>query len=175
MAKENNPGGESTERAFVITRTFDAPRALLFKVWTDPKHLAHWWGPKGVTIVSCKNDLRLGGLSHYCMRWPDGQDMWGKWVYREIAAPERLVFVNSFSDPEGRTTRPPFSEPWPLEMLLTITFAEHRSKTTVTVDSIPIDATEAERRTFAEGHDSMRGGWSRSFDKLADYLAKAKA
>lgn len=173
MGDASNSGDGRGERPFVISRIFDAPRELMFRVWTDPKHLARWWGPKGVAIVSCTNDLRPGGIFHYCMRLPNGQDMWGKWVYREIVAPERLVFINSFSDPEGRTTRAPFSEAWPLETLSTITFAELGGRTTLTVEWIPINATDVERRTFAEGHDSMRGGWTGTFDQLADYLTKA--
>jgi uncharacterized protein YndB with AHSA1/START domain len=172
VEKRNSAGAAAGQDTFIISRVFDAPRDLVFRVWTDPKHLAKWWGPKGVTIVSCANDLRPGGLFHYCMRWPDGQEMWGKWVYREIAVPERLVFLNCFSDPEGRTTRAPFFDgTWPLETLTTITFAEHLGKTTVTVEWIPLDATEAERRTFADNHDSMRAGWGGTMDQLAAYLS----
>ncbi|PYQ58081.1 MAG: polyketide cyclase, partial [Acidobacteria bacterium] len=136
------------EKEFVISRTFNAPRDLMWKVWTEPERLAKWFGPKGVTIFHSKNDLRSGGIYHYGMRTPDGKDMWGKWVYREVVKPERLVFVNSFSDPKGGVTRHPLSKDWPLEMLTKITFAESGGKTTVAVHWSPINATEAERKTF---------------------------
>src|SRR5438128_629430 len=116
---------------FVISRTFDASRDLMWKVWTQPERMAQWFGPKGVKIFHSKNDLRPGGVYHYGMRTPDGKEMWGKWVYREVAKPERMVFVNSFSDKEGGITRHPMAQNWPLEMLTTITFAEQqKGKTT---------------------------------------------
>jgi uncharacterized protein YndB with AHSA1/START domain len=155
---------------FVLSRQFDAPRDLLFGVWTEREHLVHWWGPKGVEIFSCTNDFRPGGLMHYGMRTPDGAEMWGRWVYREIAAPERLVFINSFSDPEGGLTHPPGAPEWPLQMLSTITFDERDRGTLVTVRFSAYDATELERATFDAGHDSMRGGWTGTFDQLDEYL-----
>ena len=161
------------EKEFVISRTFNAPRDLMWKVWTEPERLAKWFGPKGVTIFHSKNDLRSGGIYHYGMRTPDGKDMWGKWVYREVVKPERLVFVNSFSDPKGGVTRHPLSKDWPLEMLTKITFAESGGKTTVAVHWSPINATEAERKTFNTSFDSMKQGWTGTFDKLEPYLAEA--
>lgn len=155
---------------FVISRTFAAPRDLVFRAWTESDHLVHWWGPKGVTIFSCANDFRPGGTMHYGMRTPEGTEMWGRWVYREIVPPERLVFLNSFSDPEGGLARPPFDEEWPLQMLSTITFHEQEGGTLVTVRWSPYEATDAARATFAAGHESMRGGWSGTFDQLAEYL-----
>ena len=113
-------------------RSFDAPRELMWKVWTDPAHMQRWWGPKGVTVIHSRMDLRPGGIYHYGMRTPDGHEMWGRFVFREIVEPERLVFVNSFSDEKGGLTRHPASPSWPLEMLSTITFTEQAGKTTVT-------------------------------------------
>lgn len=162
-------------KPFEISREFAAPRDLVFKVWTDREHLMRWWGPKGVTIVSCHNDLRVGGTMHYLMRTPDGHDMWGKWVYRDIIPPERLVFVNSFSDEKGGVTRHPMAPEWPQELLSTITFTEHEGRTTVTVRWVPIDANAAERATFDGGRDSMRGGWTGTLDQLADYLGNLRS
>lgn len=171
--RKNNPTEKPAEREFVITRVFTAPRELVFKVWTEREHLMHWWGPKGFTVRACKIDLRPGGIMHYCLRGPDGGDMWGKFVYREIVKPERLVFINSFSDEKGNLTRHPFSPTWPLEMLSTVTFVEHRGRTTLTVQWVPLNATESERKTFEAGHESMQKGWTGTLDQLADYLAKA--
>ncbi len=174
MAKQNDPVNALLDRPFVITRTIDAPRALMFRVWTEPEHLMRWWGPKGFKMLRCKIDLRPGGFFHYGMRSPDGSDMWGKWIFREIVAPERLVFINTFSDEAGGLTRPPFAQDWPREMLSTITFAESDGKTTITVEWSPHNATEAERKTFAEGHGSMQQGWSGTFEQLAAYLASGR-
>jgi uncharacterized protein YndB with AHSA1/START domain len=159
---------------FVISRTFDAPRDLMWKVWTEPEHMQHWFGPKGTTIVYNNNDFRAGGTYHYAMRTSDGGEMWGRWVYREITPPARLVFVNSFSDKDGGLTRHPFAPDWPIEMLSTIEFDESDGKTSVTIRWSPLNATEAERKAFAAGHEGMKMGWGGTFDQLADYLGRMK-
>src|SRR5450432_1874612 len=101
MTEKNSPSQSADIGEFVISRTFDAPRSLVFNAWTDPEHLMKWWGPKGLTMLSSKLDLRPGGVFLYGMRTPDGRDMWGKWVFREIVTPQRLVFVVSFADADG--------------------------------------------------------------------------
>jgi len=101
--------------------------------------------------------------------------MWGKFVYREIEAPRRIVLVNSFSDEKGGITRHPMSATWPLQLLTTTTLTEQGGKTTVTVEWSPLDATDAERHTFDGAHDSMKQGWGGTFEQLAEYLAKAQA
>ena len=94
---------------FVISRVLDAPRDLVWKCFTDPERMKQWWGPKGVKVRKSKMDLRAGGSYHYAMETPDGKVMWGKFVYREITPPERLVFINSFSDEAGGLTRHPMN------------------------------------------------------------------
>lgn len=84
----------------------------------------------------------------------------------------RLVFINSFSDAEGGVTRHPLSPTWPLEVLSTVTFAEHDGKTTVTLKGIPVNATELEIKTFEDGYPSMQQGFGRTLDKLAAYLER---
>jgi uncharacterized protein YndB with AHSA1/START domain len=168
------PGGSEP---FVTTRVFDAPRELVWSAWTSPEHLPKWFGPKGVTIPRFTLDLRIGGTFHYCMRGPDGSELWGKWTFREIAAPDRLVFVLSFADAAGKPVRAPFAADWPLEMLSTITFAQHAGKgggTVVSVRSEPINATAAERKTFDDGKPSMTQGWTGTLDQLAGHLRAAR-
>ena len=159
--------------AFTTSRTFGAPRAVVFRAWTETEHLTRWFGPVGFTTEASTNDPRPGGVFHYRMRAPNGAEMWGKWVYREVAPPERLVFVSSFSDAAGGTARAPFSPDWPLEVLSTVTFAEQDGETTVTLRAVPIHATEAERNAFLAMHGSMRQGWGGTLDQLAAYLARA--
>jgi uncharacterized protein YndB with AHSA1/START domain len=159
---------------FVISRVFDAPRDRVWKSWTEAERLKKWWGPKGFTVTHCKIDLRPGGIMHYCLRMPDGNEMWGKFVYREIVKPERLVFVNSFSDKDGGITVHPMSVNWPREMLSTVTFEEQGGKTKLTVQWIPLDTSTAlERKTFEEGRESMKMGWTGTMDQFVEYLAKA--
>ena len=158
---------------FVISRVFDAPRDRVWQAWTEAERLKQWWGPKGFTVVHCKLDLRPGGHLHYCLRMPDGNEMWGRFVYREIVKPERLVFVNSFSDPQGGVTRHPGHASWPLEMLTTVTFQAQGGKTEVTVQWALFDtSTELERKTFDEGRESMKVGWTGTMDQLTQFLAK---
>jgi uncharacterized protein YndB with AHSA1/START domain len=158
---------------FVLSRVLDAPRDLVFKAWTEAQRLKEWWGPKGFKVISCAMDLRPGGRFLYGLRTPDGGEMWGRWILREVVAPERLVFIVSFSDPEGGVTRHPWSETWPLETLSTVEFAEQGRKTLVTVRWRPWNASDTERQTFATSHDSMNQGWSGTMEQLTEYLVKA--
>ena len=168
-SKEN----ESASPPFVISQTFDAPRESLWKAWTERASLMEWFGPKGFTMPAAKMDFRTGGSFHYCLAGPNGHEMWGKFVYREIKAPERIVLVNSFSNEDGAITRHPMSPTWPLEMLSTFSLAERNSKTTATFEWSPLNATAEERATFDGAHESMKLGWSGSFEQLAAYLSRA--
>ncbi|MCM3340560.1 SRPBCC domain-containing protein [Paenibacillus sp. MER TA 81-3] len=163
---------DTNEKELVITRMFDAPRELVFKAWTEPDHLEHWWGPKGFKMNVSKLELCPDGIFHYSQKSPDGHQMWGKFVYRDIVPPERLVFTNSFSDEEGSTVRAPFSPTWPLEILNTLTFAEHEGKTKLTIQGGPTNATEEERNTFEAMRDNIQQGFAGTFEQLADYLSK---
>jgi uncharacterized protein YndB with AHSA1/START domain len=160
---------------FVISRVFDAPRDLMWKAFTEPERMRHWWGPKGFKVIASKMDLRVGGTYHYGLESPDGKPMWGKFVYREITPPERLVFISSFSDEAGGVTRHPMAPNWPLEMLSTFTFEEQPGgKTKFTVRWAPFNPTEEETKVFEAGRDSMTQGWSGTMGQLAAYLATAE-
>src|SRR5262245_56200132 len=106
--KKNRSVTELEEGEFVISRVFNAPRELVFKAQTESERREEWLGAKGFTTRVIKFDFRPGGVFLYSMRTPDGHEMWGKFVYREIVAPERIVFINSFADKEGNTIRAPF-------------------------------------------------------------------
>jgi uncharacterized protein YndB with AHSA1/START domain len=161
------------EREFVLTRVFDAPRELVWKAWTERERLMQWFGPKGFTMTAANLDFRPGGTFHYCLRSPDGKEMWGKWVFRDIVPPQRIVLVSSFSDEKGGLTTHPLSPTWPKQMLSTTTFAEHDGKTVLTIRWEPLDATEEERKTFDAGRGGMTQGWGGTFEQLEAYLAKA--
>jgi uncharacterized protein YndB with AHSA1/START domain len=160
---------------FVMSRVFDVPRDLLWKCFTEPDRMKQWWGPKGFKVLSAKMDLRPGGNYHYGMQSPDGHGMWGKFVFREVVPQERLVFINSFSDEKGGTTRHPGNANWPLEMLSSFTFEDMPGgKTKFTVRWAPHNASEEERKTFDTNRDSMRQGWGGTMDQLEGYLSRAK-
>ena len=163
----------AADQEFVISRTFKAPRELVFQAWADAERFAQWWGPKGFTLGVASADIRPGGEFLYSMTSAAGQEMWGKFVYHEIEAPDRLVFVNSFSNPKGEIVRAPFSDTWPLEVFNVVTFTEKDGETTVTLRGGPINASAAELAMFAGMFDSMRGGFGGTFDQLEAYLASA--
>lgn len=162
-------GAES--KPFIISREFNAPCDLVFKVWTDKAHLEKWWGPRGMKVLACTNDLRLGGVMHYCLQMPDGAKLWGKWQYRDIVAPHRLVFLSAFSNEAGEVVPHPMQQHWPLEILTTVTFTERDGKTTVTVHWVPYEAPAPDRQAFDDNHPSMEGGWGGVFAGLGEYLA----
>ena len=100
--------------------------------------------------------------------------MWGKFVYREIVKPERLVWINSFSDKDGGTTVHPMSPNWPREMHTTVRFEDLGGKTRITVEWLPHEgSTETQRNTFEDGRDSMKMGWTGTFEQFAAYLTKS--
>ena len=160
---------------FVTTRVFDAPPATLWSCFTEPERMKEWWGPKDSTIVASKMDFRVGGTYLGGMRGPDGQVMWAKFVYREIAPPKLLKWVHSFSNEAGGVTRHPMAPTWPLEMLTTVTFEDvPGGKTKLTLTWSPINASDEEQKTFDAAHGSMTGGWAGTFERLDAYLAGAK-
>jgi len=159
---------------FVISRTLDAPRELVWKAWTEQDRMSQWFGPTGSKVTYSKNDLREGGIFHYAMTASDGTEMWGKWVYREVVPPQRLVWVHSFSDKDGGVTHHPMAPDWPAEILSTVLFDEQPGqKTTVTIRWAPINPTEAERKMFETGMASMNQGWGGTLDQLEAYLSRS--
>jgi uncharacterized protein YndB with AHSA1/START domain len=164
---------EISTAPFTISRVFDAPRDRVWKAWTEPERLKQWWGPRGFKTHTCTVDLRPGGFFHYGMTAPDGAEVWGRFLYREIVPPERMVVIVSFSDRELGVTRHPWTPQWPLQILSTMTLeALAEKKTRVSIQWVPYEATEEERRTFFEGRDSMQQGWTGTLDQLMTYLAK---
>jgi uncharacterized protein YndB with AHSA1/START domain len=148
---------DAAERALVITRVFDAPRALVFKLWTDPAHAKHWMGPRGFTATHFEQDPRPGGTWRACLREDDsGRELWQGGVVREIVEPERLVYTFAWDRENGSRGH---------ETLVTITFAEHDGKTKMTFRQAVFE-TVGQR----DGH---QGGWNSSFDRLAEYAATA--
>ena len=148
----------TSERELVITRVFDAPRELVFKVWTEPEHLAKWLGPQGFTGTVLQHELRPGGAYRYHMRDPQGGDHWQQGIMREVVPPERLVCTYAWADAAGNPTRP--------ETLLTLTFEDVGGKTRLTLRQGLFESVSA--------CDEHRFGWNSSLDCLVDYLKAAR-
>lgn len=162
----------ATSADFVLSRVFDAPRDLVWKVFTEAEHLKHWWGPKGSEIFHAQVDLRPGGAYLYGLTMADGAEVWGKITYREIAAPGRMTMIVSFSDKNGGVTRHPMAPVWPLQWTSELVFEDLGNKTKVTLRSSPVERTpREEREVFDASHHKLRGGWGGSFDVLDGYLA----
>ena len=123
------------EGALVIARRFDAPRELVWKAFTEPERLAHWWAAEDGQLEVLEFDLRPGGSFRYRIRTADGGESNGNWIYQQVVAPERLVFVARFTDPSGEVR----------EMVSTLMFSERQGKTLVTNQSIPASFHVAEQ------------------------------
>jgi uncharacterized protein YndB with AHSA1/START domain len=150
------------ERELLMSRTFDAPRALVFEAWTRPEHLARWWGPTGWTLPVCNLDLRPGGVWHYCMRGPGGEEGWGRAEYLEIVEPERLVFRDAFSDADGNIV-----DAMPVATV-TVTFEERGRQTVVT--SRTRYETSADRDRVVEM--GVVEGMTQTLDRLEELLGE---
>jgi len=144
-----------------LTRIFDAPRELVFRTWTEPKHLAKWWGPRGFTNPVCKLDLRVGGaiLIHMCA--PDGTIYPMIGTFQEVVVPERLVFTAVAEDIDGRPL---------LKGRIVVTFEEHGGKTTLTVSEKAVGLAPVASRMLA----GMEVGWSESLVRLETLVSLAK-
>jgi uncharacterized protein YndB with AHSA1/START domain len=147
------------ERELTITRVFDAPRALVFKAWTDAAQLAQWWGPQGFSNPVCEIDARVGGAIRIHMRSPDGSVYPMKGEIREIVPPERLVFTNIAVDEAGNHL---------LEGLTTVTFADEGGKTKLTLHT-RAGAVAEKAIMYLQG---MEMGWTQSIDKLQAYITR---
>jgi len=147
-----------TDREIVLTRTFGAPRRLVFDAFTKPLLLKRWFGPRGWSLVVCEVDLRVGSGFRFVLRGPDGRDMGMSGVYREIVPPERSVHVESFDD-------------YPGESLVTAVFTEQGGQTTLTV-TVQYASREVRDAVIQSG---MEHGAAESYDRLAELLAAAPA
>jgi uncharacterized protein YndB with AHSA1/START domain len=140
VVNKSSPGVEPfADRDFVISRVLDAPRALVWRAWTEPARMAEWWGPKTFTSPVCDMDVRPGGAWRIVMRFPDGTDYPLKGVYRQVVAPERLVMSMDLSEhPDAwhdrvNPNRDRSKGRSALNPLCTVTFEEEGGKTKLTI------------------------------------------
>jgi uncharacterized protein YndB with AHSA1/START domain len=164
-------------KKFTMTRTFHAPRDILYEAWTESEHLRHWWAPREDAVEVKEEDLTKEESEsefHYRQTDTKGRSVWGKFNYRELEGPEKLTYVNSYLDEQGQLTRAPFHDHWPMEVLNTVTFTEEEGVTTVHFEGEPMYVTEEERNTFEQSLDHMRQGFNGAFDQLEEYIASLK-
>jgi uncharacterized protein YndB with AHSA1/START domain len=143
------PAGDPAPLVLEIERLFDAPRELVFRLWSAPEHIARWWGPKGYSLSHCEMDFREGGNWRFCMQPQDGAGHWIHGEYREIRPPGRLAFTY-VNDADGQ------------EMLVELDFLAEGEKTR-------LKFRQARFMTVLE-RNAHRYGWQLTFDIFVDYL-----
>ncbi|MGE3856938.1 MAG: SRPBCC domain-containing protein [Dehalococcoidia bacterium] len=158
-------------RRLTITRTYEAPRDLVHRAWTDGAALARWWGPRGATLEVVTADIRPGGVFHFAMVAEGQETTWGRLAYREVT-PERIALVSSFADARGDVVPVPFMADFPLELLVTATFVEAAGRTTVTLDVAPLSASPAEQTAFESLLPSMEEGFGHALGVLTQELRR---
>lgn len=158
------------EPVFRISRTINAPRDLVYQMWTDAAHLAQWWGPIGMELSVLKLELQQGGIFHYGMKGPNGGMMYGRFVFRDILPPERLIWTTSFADEKGNAIRAPFSDQFPVETYNVLTLTDLGDKTRLTLSGCPINASQAELDFYRNMFDSMKNGFGGTFKQLMAYV-----
>jgi len=161
----NNTTTHIGEREIIMERIFDAPRELVFKVFTEPDHVARWWAPFGFTIPVCTIDLRPGGLWHYCMRSPEGDEHWVRSVYQEIVEPERVAYTSVFADEKASPV-----EGLPAQLGI-VTFTELDGKTKFR--SILRFTSAAELQSTIDM--GVTDGIANTWNQLANYLEEAQS
>lgn len=152
-------------RDVLITRTFDAPREMVFRAWTDPEVLARWYAPQGCTLEIRKMEVREGGTLHTCIRNPEYPDCWCVGTFLEIKAPERISYTLALADEAGQrmTSEAVGKDPdWPDETTVTVTFEEEAGKTHLTLHQNAREAVA--KRTGAYP------SWLQMLDRLEEVL-----
>ena len=158
MSVRSNLDLEQDPRSIIGTRLLDAPRKLVFAAWTDPKHLAQWWGPNGFTTTTQAFDFRPGGVWRFVMHGPDGRDYQNRITFDEIAPPERIVYRHAGGD-----------DVEPVQFTQTVTFEDiGNGQTRLTWHGRFPSAEERARVIKEYGADK---GLVETMARLVDYVA----
>ncbi|MBB4635401.1 uncharacterized protein YndB with AHSA1/START domain [Longimicrobium terrae] len=162
MTEFMDDGTDTAGREVVLERVFDEPRELVFDAWTDPRHMAHWWGPRGFTTTTREMDVRPGGRWRFVMHAPDGTDYDNLIVYLEVVRPERLVYDHADADGDNEVA-PAFR--------VTARFHEHERGTRLTFRLL---FPTAEVRRAMMDERASEGG-KQTLERLAEYVATLNA
>ncbi len=149
---------QSADRTLIMTRIFDAPRELVFAAWTEPDHLARWWGCAGTKVTRFTGDFRVGGGFRVTMRLEDGSDHRVCGVCREFVRPERLSFTWASEDENGVLGH---------ETVVTVSFADLDGRTELTLHQAEFESVDM--------RDQHETGWTMSFDRLVAFVADRSA
>jgi len=156
-----------------LDRIFDAPRALVWRAWTDPEILHRWYGPNIETVIH-KFDLKPGGTWLNEMKMGTRSDF-SKMVFQEVTPPEKLVWHHSSSDSDWNIITSPMMADWPRVLLTTVLFEDIGDKTNVRLSQVPIEATDAEIACFAAIMAGMDKGWGSGYALLDEILVALRA
>ena len=156
-----NERTQLSERTVELERVFDAPPERVFVAWTDPRHLAHWFGPHGFTVHSCEVEARPGGVFRLCTRSADGKDYWVRGVYQELAPPRRLVIASTADDEHGRPA---------LEERGEVTFTDEDGRTRLALRATAAGASP-QAMAMLKGMGRM---WNQTVARLGQHLGPGK-
>lgn len=148
----------TSDREILISRDFDARRDLVWEAWTNPKHVAQWWGPNGFTTTIEKMDVRPGGVWKHVMHGPDGTDFPNKSVFKEVVKPERISYSHGGGHKGGRGAT--FKATWTFEAL-------SESKTRLTIQMVFRTAEDRDR--IVKEYGALEGA-NQTLSRLGDYL-----
>ncbi len=160
-----------TTPVFTIQRHFAAPIQRVFDAWADPAQMTAWSGPVGARITILSGEIAQGATMHARQDSAEGAAMFTICRYHELSRPHRLAYDQSFADEAGNIVKAPFFDHWPRVMRTEVDLVTDGEGTRLTLTWTPIGATAEEEAQFASIMESMKGGWTGSFDKLDAYLA----
>jgi len=158
---------------YKLDRTFDAPREMVWRAWTDPELLHRWYGPNVETVIH-KFELKPGGTWLNEMKW-GGKSDFSKMVFQEVTKPKKLVWHHSSTDADWNIVSSPMMPDWPRVLLTTVTFEDMGNKTDVRLTQVPIDATDAEISCFAKVMSRMDKGWGSGYAILDEMLVELQS
>ena len=161
MGEKNSIDLDSDPCSIIGSRLLNAPRQLVFSAFTDPKHLAQWWGPDGFSTTTSAYDLRPGGVWRFVMHGPDGRDYQNRITFDEIVKPEKIVYHHGGGD-----------DVEPVQFRTTVTFEDISGKTRLTLHAVFPSAAARERVIKQYGADK---GAVQTLSRLADYLGRLTA
>jgi uncharacterized protein YndB with AHSA1/START domain len=163
MAVENNVDTDSDPRSIIATRVFDAPRDLVFAVWTDPEHLAQWWGPHGFTTTTHSFDMRSGGVWRFVMHGPGGRDFQNRITYEEVVRPQRIVYRHGGGE-----------DVEPVQFKTTVTFEELGGAAAKTRITMRMDFPSGRERDRVIKEYHAADGLAQTLGRLSEYVVAAR-
>ncbi len=158
MSADNKLTPDTSDREIVITRLINAPRELVFQAWTDPQHIAEWWGPNGFTTTIKEMNVRTGGTWRFIMHGPDGIDYPNRIVYTEVNKPSLIAYDHDDDSENARTA-----------FKVVVTFEKEGKKTLLTLRSV---FPTKEARDFVVKEVNAIEGGNQTISRLEEYLAR---